>query len=82
MLIWEVVLATPVGGVVYLSNTLGVNSAAELGKLKKTQLKYGSQGATSLDLVPLLAFDILGLNVKAVSRHEGAGTGAARLRTR
>lgn len=70
---WEVVLATPVGGVVYLSDSLGVKSAAEMNKLKGVNLKFGSQGATSLDLVPLLAFDILGLNVKAVFGMKGRG---------
>ncbi len=70
---WEVILATPVGGVVYLSSSLGVNSAADMNKLKGVALKFGSQGATSLDLVPLLAFEILGLNVKAVFGMKGRG---------
>lgn len=72
---WNVVLATPTGGVVYLSPKLGVNSAADLGKLADADLKYGSQGATSLDLVPLLAFEMLGLNVKAVFGMKGRGAG-------
>ena len=70
---WEVVLATPVGGVVYVNKSLGVKSADDMKKLQKFKLKFGSQGATSLDLVPLLAFEILGLNVKPVFGMKGRG---------
>ena len=70
---WEVILATPVGGIMYLNSSLGVKSAADLKKLKETQLKFGSQGATSLDLVPLLAFKLLGLNVKPIFGMKGRG---------
>ncbi|MDX1483318.1 MAG: tricarboxylate transporter [Alphaproteobacteria bacterium] len=72
---WEVILATPVGGVVYVNSNLGVKSAADANKLKKFNLKFGSQGPTSLDLVPLLAFEILGLNVKPVFGMKGRGPG-------
>ncbi len=70
---WEVILATPVGGVVYVNSKLGVKSAADMKKLQKVALKFGSQGPTSLDLVPLLAFEILGLNVKPVFGMKGRG---------
>jgi tripartite-type tricarboxylate transporter receptor subunit TctC len=72
---WEVVLATPTGGVAYVDPGLGVSSAADLGKLEGVALKYGSQGATSLDLVPLLAFEIAGLDVQAVMGMQGRGDG-------
>jgi len=72
---WAVVLASPTGGVVYLSPELGVGSGAELDKLNDTRLLYGSQGATSLDLVPLLAFEILGLDVEPVFGMKGRGDG-------
>src|SRR5690606_38014339 len=36
---------------------------------------YGSQGATTLDLVPLLAFKLLGLQVDPVFGIEGRGDG-------
>ena len=36
---------------------------------------YGSQGATTLDLVPLLAFKMLGLQVDPVFGVEGRGDG-------
>lgn len=72
---WHVVLATPTGGVAYVDPALGVTSAADLEKLKGVDLKYGSQGATSLDLVPLLAFEIAGLDVQAVMGMQGRGEG-------
>lgn len=39
------------------------------------QLKYGSQGPTSLDLVTMYSFDLLGLNVQAVFGFRGRGAG-------
>lgn len=68
----------PTGGVVYCSPKLGVKNAFELGKLRENnphKLMYGSQGPTSLDLVPLLSFDLLGLDVKAVFGFRGRGAG-------
>ncbi len=70
---WDVILATPVGGIAYVNANLGVKSVADLNKLKGKQLKFGSQGPTSLDLVPLLAFELLGLDVKAVFGMKGRG---------
>lgn len=72
---WITVLASPTGGVAYVKPDLGVESAVDLGKLKDTELIYGSQGATSLDIIPLLAFEKLGLNVKAVFGMQGRGAG-------
>ncbi len=71
---WRPLLAYATGGVVYISPKLGAKSAADLAK-KNPALKYGSQGATSLDLVPLLAFEMLGLNVKAVFGMKGRSAG-------
>ncbi len=71
---WRPLLAYATGGVAYISPKLGVKTAAELVK-KNPPLKYGSQGATSLDLVPLLAFEMLGLNVKAVFGMKGRSAG-------
>ena len=72
---WQVVLASPTGGVVYLNPALGVKSAKDLAKLKGKKLLYGSQGATSLDLIPLLAFEILGLDVQPVFGMRGRSAG-------
>ncbi|UTW11505.1 Bug family tripartite tricarboxylate transporter substrate binding protein [Marinobacterium rhizophilum] len=70
---WTAVLASPTGGVVYISSDLGVKNVAELVKLKDADLKYASQGATSLDLITLLSFEVLGLDVKAVFGMKGRG---------
>ncbi len=72
---WNVVLATPTGGVAYVNPGLGVKSAADIDKLKGVDLLYGSQGATSLDLVPLLGFELLGLNVEPIFGMKGRGGG-------
>ncbi len=71
---YHIVFASPTGGVAYINPKLGVKSAADLKGLK-TEMAYASQGATSLDIVPLLAFDMLGLKVKAVFGYKGRGSG-------
>ena len=72
---WQVVLASPTGGVVYVAKDLGVSGAGDFAKLKAANLKYGSQGATSLDLIPLLAFEMLELDVQAVFGMKGRSAG-------
>jgi len=72
---WKMVMAAPTGGVAYISPKFGVTSAKDLGKLKGQQLIYGNQGATSLDLVPMLGFHLLGLDVKHVFGMKGRGDG-------
>lgn len=72
---WKVVMATPTGGVVYTTPELGLESAEDIAKLKDQSLVYASQGATSLDLVPLLAFRLMGLDVKHVFGFKGRGDG-------
>lgn len=72
---WKFVMASPTGGVAYISSKFGVKSLADLGKLKGKQLHYASQGATSLDLAPMLAFRLLGLDVQHVFGFPGRGEG-------
>ncbi|UWQ23093.1 tricarboxylate transporter [Jannaschia sp. W003] len=74
---WNVVLASGTGGVAYLPPALAEKlgedgSAAALGD---EDFIYGSQGATRLDLVPLLAWEMLGLQVEPVFGIEGRGDG-------
>ncbi|MCS6932182.1 MAG: tripartite tricarboxylate transporter substrate-binding protein [Acetobacteraceae bacterium] len=69
------VIVSPTGGVVYLPARFNVRNASELGRLRGTELVYASQGATSLDLVPMLAFIVLGLNVRHVFGMRGRGEG-------
>jgi len=69
------IMLSPTGGVVYINPSLGVQGAKDIGKAKGKEMKYGSQGPTSLDLVPLLAFEILELDVKPVFGMPGRGEG-------
>jgi len=69
------VLVSPTGGVVYIPARFNVAHAGELGKIKDTELVYASQGATSLDLVPMLAFHLLDLKVRHVFGMRGRGEG-------
>ena len=58
-----------------MSTKFGVTSLKDLGKLKGQKLVYASQGATSLDLVPLLGFRMLGLDVQHVFGMKSRGEG-------
>lgn len=71
---FKFVLAGPTGGVAYISSKYGVELGS-LGKLKGSTLHYASQGVTSLDLVPLLGFRLLGLDVKHVTGFPGRAEG-------
>jgi len=70
----QIVLASSMGGFVYISPKTGVKKLIDLKNFKGA-LQYASQGVTSLDLIPLLAFDILGLNVKPIFGYKGRGPG-------
>jgi len=72
---WRVLMASGTGGVAYVASDLGISGAAELGRIKDRQLLYGSQGPTSLDLVPVLGFKLLGLNVRPIFGMSGRGAG-------
>ena len=72
---WQPVLASATGGVVYLPPDLAERFDGDMDDLKDEFFLYGSQGATTLDLVPLLAFNMLGLQVDPVFGVEGRGDG-------
>lgn len=73
---WNVVLASGTGGVAYLPPDLaGQMNGPDASGLQGTDFIYGSQGATRLDLVPLLAWEMLGLNVEPVFGIKGRGDG-------
>lgn len=73
---WSVILASSTGGVVYVSPSTGITSAADLvAKKDKVSFKYASQGAASIDLVALLAMDLLDTQVQAVFGMKGRGAG-------
>lgn len=72
---WKIVMAAPTGGVAYTSPSLGLKSPADIGMLIGKDLIYASQGATSLDLVPLLGFRYMGFKVQHVFGFKGRGDG-------
>lgn len=72
---WEVIIGGPTGGVAYINPKFGVTSIRDLAKLRGQKLVYASQGATSLDLVPLLSFRMLGLDVQHVFGMQSRGAG-------
>ena len=73
---WNVVLASGTGGVAYLPPDLAEKmNGMDASGLRGTDFIYGSQGATRLDLVPLLAWEMLGLNVEPVFGIKGRGDG-------
>ncbi len=72
---WHIVLASGTGGVAYLPPDLGAKFDGSANNLKDINFIYGSQGATRLDLVPLLAWEMLGLKVEPVFGVKGRADG-------
>ncbi|MEO1328787.1 MAG: tripartite tricarboxylate transporter substrate-binding protein [Pseudomonadota bacterium] len=73
---WNIVLSTATGGVAYLPKDLADRWAANpQDVIDNVNFIYGSQGATRLDLVPLLAWEMLGLKVEPVFGIKGRGDG-------
>jgi len=73
---WNIVLATATGGVAYLPKDLAARWAADpMDVIQNVDFIYGSQGATRLDLVPLLAWEMLGMKVEPIFGIKGRGAG-------
>lgn len=72
---WNAVMASGTGGVAYLNAEDGAKFDGSANALQDTDFIYGSQGATRLDLVPLLAWNMLGMNVEPVFGIKGRGDG-------
>ncbi|MEM9098936.1 MAG: tripartite tricarboxylate transporter substrate-binding protein [Pseudomonadota bacterium] len=72
---WNIVLATATGGVAYLPPDIAEKWAADKTSILEEDFIYGSQGATRLDLVPLLAWEMLGMNVEPIFGIKGRGEG-------
>ena len=69
---WNIVLATATGGVAFLPPKLWDQWKKDPNSvIKNTNFVYGSQGATRLDLVPLLAWELLGMKVEPVFGIKG-----------
>lgn len=72
---WNPVMASGTGGVAYLSADAGAKFDGSANNLKDMTFIYGNQGATRLDLVPALAWEMLGMNVEHVMGIKGRGDG-------
>lgn len=72
---WNPVMASGTGGVAYLNAEDAKLFDGSANKLKGKTFVYGNQGATRLDLIPALAFEMLGMNVEHVMGIKGRGDG-------
>lgn len=72
---WNPVMASGTGGVAYLSADAGAKFDGSANQLKGMTFIYGNQGATRLDLVPALAWKMLGMKVEHVMGIKGRGDG-------
>ncbi len=72
---WEPVMASGTGGVAYLNAEAGAKFDGSANNLKDMTFIYGNQGATRLDLIPALAWEMLGMNVEHVLGIKGRGDG-------
>lgn len=72
---WTPVMASGTGGVAYINPEDGAKFDGSANGLKGIDFIYGSQGATRLDLVPLLAWEMLGMSVEPVFGIKGRGDG-------
>ncbi|MFT4726565.1 MAG: tripartite-type tricarboxylate transporter receptor subunit TctC [Granulosicoccus sp.] len=72
---WNPVMASGTGGVAYLNADDGAKYDGTANNLKDMTFIYANQGATRLDLVPALAWKMLGMNVEHVMGIKGRGDG-------
>ncbi|MEO0356750.1 MAG: tricarboxylate transporter [Pseudomonadota bacterium] len=72
---WEPVMASGTGGVAYLNAEAGAMFDGSANNLQDMTFIYGNQGATRLDLIPALAWEMLGMNVEHVLGIKGRGDG-------
>ena len=59
-------MASSTGGVAYLPSDLGALWNEDLKSASDVNFVFASQGPTRLDLVPLLAWSMLGMNVEPI----------------
>lgn len=68
---WKPLLVNPVGGVMYASPASGIKRVEDVAKTK--DLIYGGISAIGLDLIPLISFELLEMDVKGVLGFKGRG---------
>lgn len=72
---WKPILATPTGGVVYASPSLGEDADSALQALLKKPVKLAAQSPTGVELPVLIALDMLGVDVSPVFGMRSRGEG-------
>lgn len=72
---WTPILATPTGGVVYAQPGLGDSAEEVLNAVTNQRVKFAVQSHTGLELPVLIALDLLGADVQAVSGMRSRGEG-------
>ncbi|MES9872681.1 MAG: hypothetical protein ABW146_06205 [Candidatus Sedimenticola sp. 6PFRAG7] len=72
---WHVVLASATGGVVYLPAELGEKWNTDPKSVIDTYYVFGSQGPGRLDLIALLAFEMIGMKVEPIFGIKGRDVG-------
>ncbi|MEX2614921.1 MAG: tricarboxylate transporter [Alphaproteobacteria bacterium] len=72
---WHVVLASGTGGVVFLPPDIARKFDGDADDLKDINFIWGAQGPTQLDLVPHLAWEMLGMKVEPVFGIKSRGDG-------
>lgn len=70
---WVPLIVSPTGGVMYVSSRTGITRGDQIAELRGRELVFPSQGATGLDIVPILALHLLGLNTRYVFGMRGRG---------
>jgi tripartite-type tricarboxylate transporter receptor subunit TctC len=70
---WVPVLVSPMGGVVWVHARTGITSHEQVAQLRGQELVFPGQTASGLDVVPILALHVLGLNVRYVWGMRGRG---------
>jgi hypothetical protein len=64
------IIGSPVGGVIYTSPNTGITGMADLCN-SDAELIFGGIAATGLDMVPLVAFDLMGLEFTPDMTYDG-----------
>ena len=72
---WTPIFVSPSGAVCYVQPGMGVESGADIAKLRDRKIRFGSQGPTSNDLVFLLALNLFDLDVNAIHGMKSRGEG-------
>ena len=72
------ILGSSLGGVVYVSAETNIQSVADLCN-NSVELRYGGISATGTDIVSLLTFELLALNVEPTFGYDGRGAARAAL---